>query len=574
MTKFWLLISLLAMASCAAQRQTGSGAAKTIQSSEALGFDNLFYQATRLRLQGEVAPAIQKYKECISARPKHGAANYYLAVLLCTQGKMAEAMPCIAIAIQSNPKNVDYLELQARTLSQNGNASDAAKVYQQLAKARPALAEDYLNSAAYQLMRQGKLSDGLNILRDLEAIIGSSKDITYKKINLLRRMEKHTDAAMEVDKLIAASGGDLVRNKLLKLEILEDAGERSKAEILYQDLIKTSGSDGEVLEMQLEKQIATGDTAGYIKMIPVLVKNREVSPEKKSDLMIPFFSLAAHDSSKRSQLVLMGAELVEAAPNDLNAIRMYANILSSSGKYDAASKQYSRLAEKEPKVYEHWQQLTSMHAQQDNYDSLISVCKRGLTYFPNQASLHYMQGYALQQKEQFDEALKCLRKADDYAIGNGSLQLQILLAIADVYNAQGKFSESDKTFDRALDIDSNDATVLNNYAYLLSERGEKLSQSAAMSLRALSQQPNEKTYIDTYAWILYKQGNYEQALQQQLKAIELEGYTDATMLEHLGDIYAKLNDLNNALKYWQQAKVSLGDKSNPRLDKKILTKQP
>jgi tetratricopeptide (TPR) repeat protein len=79
--------------------------------------------------------------------------------------------------------------------------------------------------------------------------------------------------------------------------------------------------------------------------------------------------------------------------------------------------------------------------------------------------------------------------------------------------------------------------------------------------------PNSKSFLDTYGWILYQQGNYTEAKIYIEKAIAAAGDDDGTLLEHLGDVYFKLNETEKAIEYWKKAKSKGED--NPLLLKKI-----
>ena len=59
----------------------------------------------------------------------------------------------------------------------------------------------------------------------------------------------------------------------------------------------------------------------------------------------------------------------------------------------------------------------------------------------------------------------------------------------------------------------NDPTTLNNYAYYLSLRNDRLEKAAQMSLRSNELAPGQPSFQDTYAWVLYQQGKYAEAQQ-------------------------------------------------------------
>ncbi len=93
--------------------------------------------------------------------------------------------------------------------------------------------------------------------------------------------------------------------------------------------------------------------------------------------------------------------------------------------------------------------------------------------------------------------------------------------------------------------------MLNNYAYHLSEIGEKLNDAKEMSKKTIEKEPDNASYLDTYGWILFKLKDYKNAVIYVDKAIKLG--KNETLLEHLGDIYEAMGEVVKALKAWNEA---------------------
>lgn len=143
--------------------------------------------------------------------------------------------------------------------------------------------------------------------------------------------------------------------------------------------------------------------------------------------------------------------------------------------------------------------------------------------------------------------------------------------MGEAYYRLNRFSESDNAFENALRKNPNDATILNNYSYYLSERGEKLEKAAEMSAKSNNLQSGQPSFLDTYGWILYKQAKYAEAKEWLKKAIDSGGNSNSTILEHYGDALYKLDEKENALMYWKKAEEN-GGKSE-FLKKKIADKK-
>ena len=133
-----------------------------------------------------------------------------------------------------------------------------------------------------------------------------------------------------------------------------------------------------------------------------------------------------------------------------------------------------------------------------------------------------------------------------------------------------EYEKSDKAFEDALKIDPDNSVVLNNYAYYLSIRKDKLEKAEKYSRRSNEIAQNNRSYIDTYGWILYQLGKYAEAEIWLARAVKM-GAKNAVILEHYGDVLFKLNKITDAVNYWKEAKLS--GVNSEILDKKITDKK-
>lgn len=104
----------------------------------------------------------------------------------------------------------------------------------------------------------------------------------------------------------------------------------------------------------------------------------------------------------------------------------------------------------------------------------------------------------------------------------------------------------------------------NNAAWVLVDKLERdLEKAERYALRANTLEPNNSAYVDTLAWIYYKQGRLDDALKQQLRAVNLmqgelsplPGLSEARgeLYYHLGAIYEKQGKLNDARASYHRA---------------------
>jgi len=162
---------------------------------------------------------------------------------------------------------------------------------------------------------------------------------------------------------------------------------------------------------------------------------------------------------------------------------------------------------------------------------------------------------------------------DNSGEDNTYLQSLIYAGLGDLYHKLELADVSDVAYEEAIKLDSTNATAMNNYAYYLAERKEKLDLAEKLSRQSNELEPASATFQDTYAWVLFQQENYKEALKWIEKAVRGSS-PSAVLYEHYGDILFKSGNSKDALKQWERA-LAVSDGSDidvEKLKSKIATK--
>ena len=136
--------------------------------------------------------------------------------------------------------------------------------------------------------------------------------------------------------------------------------------------------------------------------------------------------------------------------------------------------------------------------------------------------------------------------------------LQALFLLAAAHERGGDRQDAIVTFQRLLEISPDHAPSLNYLGYMWAEQGENLSEALALILRAISIDPDNGAYVDSLGWVYYRLGRYEEAREHMEWAARLIP-GDATIFEHLGDVYVRLEERARARSSYQQALELSGD---------------
>lgn len=124
----------------------------------------------------------------------------------------------------------------------------------------------------------------------------------------------------------------------------------------------------------------------------------------------------------------------------------------------------------------------------------------------------------------------------------------VMFLLGTLYLEEGQKSKAVDLFNKILGINPEHDGSLNSLGYVYAEDSVKLDEAQGLVERALKVDPNNGAYLDTLGWVYFKKGDYPNALKYLKEADNL--LKDPVIYDHIGDVYYKLNEPDNAKKYW------------------------
>jgi tetratricopeptide (TPR) repeat protein len=175
--------------------------------------------------------------------------------------------------------------------------------------------------------------------------------------------------------------------------------------------------------------------------------------------------------------------------------------------------------------------------------------------FPQSFSLEYYTGLVLSEQKAYSEALRHYTAAEVIAKATDPKMLDegFYFQVGATCERKGDYAQAEKNFEMCLKLAPDSADALNYLGYMWAEHGEKLDRAREMIEKAVKLDPKNAAYLDSMAWVLFKQNQPKDALPYILKAVELSVPPDATVYDHLGDIYAALQEREKAREAWQKS---------------------
>ena len=203
----------------------------------------------------------------------------------------------------------------------------------------------------------------------------------------------------------------------------------------------------------------------------------------------------------------------------------------------------------------------------------LTTLDRARQKFAPSFDLEFYTGLAFSREKAYAEAFRHFLEAENIAKRDDPQLLRegFYLEMGSTCERKGDYAQAEEYFQKCLSIAPDFSQAMNYLGYMWAEHGEKLDQARELIEKAVKAEPKNAAYLDSLAWVLYKQKQAQAALPYALKAAELSEKPDATVFEHIGDIYDALKQPEKAREAWRKS-VSL--EPNEAVSKKIESSGP
>jgi tetratricopeptide (TPR) repeat protein len=131
-------------------------------------------------------------------------------------------------------------------------------------------------------------------------------------------------------------------------------------------------------------------------------------------------------------------------------------------------------------------------------------------------------------------------------------EIDLQFELGSAYERSGDHAAAEKAFLGILGRNPEHAATLNYLGYMWADSNVNLERAADMLARAVKQEPRNGAYIDSLGWVYFRQGKLDLAEKYLTDATRLLP-RDATVHEHLGDVFVKRGNYKRALDLYRAA---------------------
>ncbi|RKY13975.1 MAG: hypothetical protein DRP52_01325 [Planctomycetota bacterium] len=187
-----------------------------------------------------------------------------------------------------------------------------------------------------------------------------------------------------------------------------------------------------------------------------------------------------------------------------------------------------------------------------------------LTADENSLPAHLLAARLAQRDNSYNEAIEHINKCID-SLGEGNpawlgfaLKKVNLLIMAYTKTAdQSYWERATALLEEMLQLQPNNSSLLNNMAYLLADNDQQLETALEYARKAHQGDPGNAVFLDTYAYVQCKTGQYKQAEQNLIRAIQIYEVSDQPMpwdlYKHLAMAKEGLGKAAQAIEMYQKA---------------------
>lgn len=533
-----------------AQKRNKTASVDTISAEDQEKINTYFFEGLRQKNVDNEEAAIRNFTKVVEISATNDAAFFELGLLYTKQKKYSLAVAALARASELKPTNEWYLNSYAKALENTGDYKSALVVYEKLIKQHPEKFELLFDLASVKIFLQD-YKGAIKTYDDIEKSIGINEDLINQKQKIWLKLGKVDKAAEEAIRLIKSDPTE-VRYKMNLAEIYLANKKLDKAILVLQEIAETDPNNSFVQLALADYYREKKDESKSYEYLKKAFANPNLNIDQKVRILSPYFSVL-DDPKMKERALLLSELMVTAHPTDPKATAIYADFLYQDKQLEKAKEAYEKTIALDKKVFAVWQNLMFIEVDLADYTSLLKTSNEAIELFPAQQLVHYLNAIAKVQIKDFEGAVNSYKNALMLGLPNKDTESQIYAGLGDAYHSLKKHKESDEAYDKALEIKPNDPYVLNNYAYYLSLRNERLEKSLEMSARSNELLKNNSSFLDTYAWILFQLKRYSDAQIWIEKALTAGGATSATIVEHSGDILFYLNKVDDALVQWKKA---------------------
>jgi tetratricopeptide (TPR) repeat protein len=523
-----------------------------------------FMDGLKLLLLDKAEEAARSFEKSLDINPSNATAHFKLAEIQMDRNDMTSALQHAGEAVRLDPSNHYFLELQAEVQEAVQDWKAAIKTWRKIGALAGQNPEEVRFSIARIFIDQKKYKDAIEELNRFEKEQGPSQELFQFRMELhLKRSD--LKAAMSEGNAWLKAFPDDQESWASVCRMLLSNNRAAEAKEKIAELIRRFPDYPSAHLMMADLYLQEKNEAAAFREMRLAFESPDLPAGAKIEIVAGYLhgNLSQDDFQQAMDLCDL---LIRVHPGEAKVYIVRGDLLNQAGKGRQAREMYLMARNKDRNNFGLWEQLVLIDLNLNEVDSLVIHTSEARQLFPNTPSFSFYNGLGLLMQKKYESAVEALEHAARISIDNRNMQLEIFSQLGDAYYNLKQLDKSFSSYDEALQLDSSNGHVLNNYSYFLSLEKTGLQKAVRMSTRLVQLFPEDPTYLDTHGWVLYQNGQFKEALGFLEKASKVSN--SGVIWEHYGDALYRNGRQSEADEAWKKA-MDLGGGTSPDLPAKI-----
>ncbi|UCB47428.1 MAG: tetratricopeptide repeat protein [Spirochaetota bacterium] len=495
------------------------------------------------------------------------------AMFLISEGDYEEALHWLEILSAKRPYDLDVLISLAEAYDRVENEDMLIEVYGRMITINPSLIDAHLNLGFLYTKRgiyslaQEEYQKVLELDPENEkaifylTYIYLSTGKTQEALGFFRKLDNKNLLNDEMLEDYASNlfiEGQDPTPVLQRIENTEEISDETKAiQLIF---------DGELEQAQkIFEQVISDNPAGitaYVGLINIAQKKNNIDMERRWRFVLAgnYFSFRMFDKALRE------SQLVKQMDSGFLENRyLLGDIYYALRDLDNAVSEYEYFADKAEEKGDVYLKLGILNDEMGNHEAAIGYFLHAIELSPESDQLYYYLGLEYRIIEEYENAVGAFKKAIE--LNEGSADYYFNLGVS--YERMGIIPEAIMHLDRSIELDDTNPVALNYLGYLLADEGLRLDEAKELIHKALDADPTNGAYLDSMGWVYYRLSDYEKAreyLEQAIQYLDVSIEENYLIYDHLGDVYYVIGLFAEANETWKKA---LQIKYTEEIDQKI-----
>lgn len=516
------------------------------------GMSLLYTSADRQAILDEFITCM--HLDSTAAHPDiYSASAYRASQLMQSVKSYNEAYYFLNLAHNTNPRNTTYLEDLAWFEYSIEHYKQAVAYFLKLNKLSPAT-PDYIHGLAKAYQQAGQYKKALKEIDRYTRLEGHSLPMLSERSEIWLAAGQPEKAIAEINDYIADNPAERLEARYMLAQFNLMIGRNDEALAVLNELNETYPGNSTILLALADFHKKAGNDSLQTRCIFDAIHTRTIPAASIPTIIRPVISAAIQELDTAAAAGITEV-LNQIYPSQLPILKLSADTyqaLADTANWLATLYKISPLANDETTDI----QIIDLELDRRNHPQVRRLTADGYRRHAKD-NWAYFRLISYGVDEMYDSLLSV---ADSVipAVTDRHIRSLIFQIVGDTHSTLGNDSIAMAMYDSCLVYNPKNAGALNNKAYNITKHpGGDLHLAERLASKALEIEPENASTLDTYAWILYLRGDYtlSQIYFDKLRRIEQEQGigSGVEVLYHRGMLCMKLNDLKCTAQLFEEA---------------------